>query len=109
MTMEYEYLEFDANAGDRLVLRVENPQVDYIPFGAAVAPQGTLHADHTGHMLVYGSHRASPELRIESDGIWVVELGVSFLNEGGASVIRISPDGQENPPDRRYREKAKIR
>jgi hypothetical protein len=98
--MEYEYLEFDARTGDKLVLQVKNPQVDYIPFGAAVAPQGTLHADHTGHMLVYGSN---------SEGVWVVEVGVSFLREGGASVVRISPDGQENPPDRRYRQKEKIR
>jgi hypothetical protein len=103
--MEYEYVEFHAHAGDRLVLRVTNPQRDYIPFGAAVAPHGTLHADHTGLMLVYGSQRASPELRIASDGVWVVELGVCFLNEGGASVIRISPDGQENTPDRRCRKK----
>jgi hypothetical protein len=107
--MEYEYLEFDAKAGDKLVLRVNNPEVDYIPFGAAVAPQGTLHADHTGHMLVYGSNSHSPELRIDLEGVWVVELGVSFLNEGGASVIRISPDGKEYPPDRRYREEAKLR
>ena len=107
--MEYEYLDFDARAGDRLVLRVTDPQVEYFPFGAAVAPQGTLHADHAGLMLVYGSKRAAPELLVPSDGVWVVELGVSFLCEGGASVVRISPDGQEHVPNRRHREKTKIR
>jgi hypothetical protein len=106
--MEYQYLEFNAVAGDRLLLRVINPRIHYIPFGAAVAPKGTLHADHTGLLLVYGSKRGSPEVIIDSDGVWVVELSSVFLNEGGACVVRIAQDGKEYLPDRHYREQREI-